>query len=48
MKATALGRALLPVLALAALACGSRFKGGGDLRAQRVVLKREVDGLRES
>jgi len=48
MRATVPNRALLPVLALAALACGSRFKGGGDLRAQRVVLKREVDGLRES
>ena len=26
----------------------SKFEGGGDLRAQKVVLKREVDGLREA
>jgi hypothetical protein len=38
---------LVPALALAALACDGQFKGGGDLRAQKVVLKREVDGLRE-
>jgi hypothetical protein len=38
--------ALLPVLALAAVACDSRFEGGGELRAQRVVLQREVDSLR--
>lgn len=42
--------ALLPALAaLAALgACArSEFEGGGDLRARKVVLKREVEGLRE-
>ena len=39
--------ALVPVLALAAAACGREFEGGGDLRAQKVMLKREVDGLRE-
>ncbi len=38
--------ALVPALALSALACQSRFEGGGDLRAQRVVLQREVDGIR--
>jgi len=38
--------ALVPVLALSALGCQSRFEGGGDLRAQRVVLQREVDGMR--
>ena len=46
MKAAALCRALVPVLALVLSACDSKFKGGGDLRAQKVVLKREVDGLR--
>jgi hypothetical protein len=39
--------ALVPALALASFACFGRFEGGGDLRAQRVVLQREVDGLRE-
>src|SRR5512144_117648 len=38
--------ALLPALALSFLACKSRFEGGGDLRAQRVVLQREADGIR--
>lgn len=34
---------------LAVAACGrSRFEGGGDLRAKRVVLEREVEGLRET
>jgi hypothetical protein len=32
----------------AALACRSKFEGGGDLRAQKVVLKREVEGYREA
>jgi hypothetical protein len=48
MKAVLLWRALVPVLLLSVFACDSRFKGGGDLRAQRVVLNREVDGLREA
>lgn len=43
----ALRRAIVPALALAAAACGSRFEGGGDLRAQKVVLQREVEGMRE-
>ncbi len=47
MTAAPIRRALTPVLALAAVACGGRFEGGGDLRAQKVVLQREVDGLRE-
>ena len=47
MTAAPIRRALTPVLALAAVACGRRFEGGGDLRAQKVVLQREVDGLRE-
>jgi hypothetical protein len=34
-------------LAPAAAACGSRYEGGGDLRAERVVLEREVEGLRQ-
>ena len=48
MTASALRRAVVPVLALAAAACGREFAGGGDLRAQRVVLEREVSGLRET
>ena len=48
MRSAVLRWALVPALALVASACDSKFKGGGDLRAQKVVLKREVDGLRES
>jgi hypothetical protein len=48
MTAALLRRALVPVLVLSAAACDSKFKGGGDLRAQKVVLEREVDGLREA
>ena len=48
MRAAAWCRALVPVLALVPSACESKFEGGGDLRAQRIVLKREVDGLREA
>ena len=48
MRRVCVRRALVPVLALVLSACGGRFEGGGDLRAQKVVLKREVDGLRES
>jgi len=48
MRAVVLCRALVPVLVFVLPACDSKFKGGGDLRAQKVVLKREVDGLRES
>jgi hypothetical protein len=47
MKAAILRRALVPALALAAAACSTKFEGGGDLRAKRVVLKREVEGIRE-
>jgi hypothetical protein len=47
MRSGALRRGLTPALALVMSACGSQFKGGGDLRAQKVVLKREVEGLRE-
>jgi hypothetical protein len=32
----------------AAGGCGRAYEGGGELRAQRVVLQREVEGLRES
>jgi hypothetical protein len=48
MRAVVLCRALVPVVVLFLPACDSRFEGGGDLHAQKVVLKREVDGLRES
>ena len=47
MRRVCVLRALAPVLALVLSACGSRFEGGGDLRAQKVVLNREVEGLRE-
>ena len=49
MKARRPYRGAAVLLALAAAsACGrSEFEGGGDLRARKVVLKREVDGLRE-
>jgi len=46
MKPLRMRRALVPALALSCFACGSRFEGGGDLRARRVVLQREVDGIR--
>jgi hypothetical protein len=46
MTAAVLRRALAPGLAVVAAACGSRFEGGGELRAQKVVLLREVEGLR--
>jgi hypothetical protein len=39
---------LASALALAALGCRSRFEGGGELRAQKVLLQREVEGLRAS
>jgi hypothetical protein len=48
MRRSVLYRVLAPALALALPACDSKFKGGGDLRAQKIVLKREVDGLREA
>ena len=42
-----LGVAAVPLLMLAGAACRDEFAGAGDLRAQRVVLEREVEGLRE-
>jgi hypothetical protein len=39
--------ALAGLVALAAAACDRAYDGAGDLRAQRVVLEREVEGLRE-
>jgi hypothetical protein len=39
----------LAVLAMAALAgCRSQYEGGGELRARRVALEREVEGLRQA
>lgn len=35
-------------MAVAAGGCGREYEGGGDLRAQKVVLQREVAGLRET
>lgn len=50
MAARALTRVGALAVALAVLGgaggCGRDFDGGGDLRAQRVVLEREVEGLR--
>jgi hypothetical protein len=39
-------RLLLLVLAATGAGCDRTYEGGGDLRAQRVVLEREVEGLR--
>lgn len=47
MKPARIAWALLPALAASPIACGRRYEGGGDLRAQKVVLQREVDGLRQ-
>jgi hypothetical protein len=47
MRANVLRRALVPALALAVAACDRRFEGGGDLRARKVVLQREVEGIRD-
>jgi len=41
------GNALAVAVALSAAACGGKSESGGALHAQQVVLKREVDGLRE-
>ncbi|HEY7925270.1 MAG TPA: hypothetical protein VII62_18930 [Vicinamibacteria bacterium] len=41
-------RVLALLLLPAALACSKKFEGGGDLRAQKVVLEREVEGYREA
>ncbi len=46
MKPALIRWVLVPALSLSSFACKSRFEGGGDLRAQRVVLQREVDGIR--
>jgi hypothetical protein len=40
-------RLALPLLALLAAGCASEFDGGGELRARKVALKREVIGLRQ-
>jgi hypothetical protein len=45
MKPHRVAWALVPAVAIS-LACRSPFEGGGDLRARRVVLQREVDGIR--
>jgi len=43
-------RTLAIVLAIAATlaGCSKKYEGGGELRAQRVVLQRELDGLSET
>jgi hypothetical protein len=41
-----LGAVAIAAVATFALGCDRAFEGGGDLRAQRVVLEREVEGLR--
>ena len=54
MQAARHHRRLLDVFVVSALvvcaapACRSKFEGGGDLRAQKVVLQREVEGYREA
>jgi len=54
MQAARHPRRLLDVFVVSALvvcaapACRSKFEGGGDLRAQKVVLQREVEGYREA
>jgi hypothetical protein len=48
MKDAVVVRFVLPLAVLAFAACGQKYTGGGDLRAQRVVLSREVEGLREA
>lgn len=45
-RALAATRVALAFVAATAAACDRQFEGGGDLRAQRVVLEREVEGLR--
>lgn len=47
MKLRRLSCAAAAALALAAAACGGEYKGGGELHAQQVVLRREVQGLRD-
>lgn len=44
----ALATATLLLAGLPAATCSREFEGGGDLRAKRVVLQREVAGLREA
>lgn len=46
MKRTLARYAFVPLLAMAA-SCGRQVDGGGELRARRVVLEREVAGLRQ-
>ena len=48
MQAGRQRRWLVGAMLLCALGCRSPFEGGGDLRAQKVVLKREVEGYRAS
>ncbi len=45
--ARATASALLILATLAAAACDREFEGGGELRAQKVTLLREVEGARE-
>lgn len=48
MRASLWPCAALLVLAVAGAGCRDRFQGGGELRAQRVLLRHEVEGLREA
>jgi hypothetical protein len=46
---SARARVAIALTAAATLAgCSKKYEGGGELRAERVVLQRQVDGLRES
>ena len=48
MQAVRQRRWLVGAALICVLGCQRQFEGGGDLRAQKVLLKREVEGYRES
>lgn len=48
MRSAWLRAAAVAALAAASAACDGTYEGGGELRARRVQLEREVEGLRES
>lgn len=48
MRSRPMAWPVLTLALLAAAACDREFAGGGDLRAKKVVLQREVEGLRNA